>query len=489
MKWVLITFVFLATALSGRTVFAVCEGESWAIDNANSEQQIYTAQSNYAACLAKHSSKSCRAEADQIDSTDPGTQANHDAFYALTQCYISGIENPTPASRQVPVAGPSEVEICIEKSDAALNDCDMSENSEYKDLINAADQAAKGLQQSAQSSIAAACSQLATISQGANGFLVSYKVTCTTSVNSCQSACSTAEEKAKSNNDQAMKDAIKGAKANCAKAAQRLAGLDNQVAGIAKTQATSQQCAQFVTKNDSLLQVTLAQCKQNPSLQGCAALLGVDCVNPSVASTNLTCICQKTPNDARCGYGKIGAGSGVLGGGTDSTGAGTGIGGSKIGPPDLNDSPGSDPFAQLPEIPGSAPGSGGAPMGAGGSAGMGGSKGANQAPQKKGPAQKSQSKIDTNVLGGYRGGGGVMGFVNRVADAIFGEPKPRRPAGKSNDVNAVDYQKFLPNGQNDPRRDLASQNYPDGITGPFSDNWKKMNNQFIKQASTLLPPD
>jgi hypothetical protein len=51
----------------------------------------------------------------------------------------------------------------------------------------------------------------------------------------------------------------------------------------------------------------------------------------------------------------------------------------------------------------------------------------------------------------------------------------------------VDLKQFLPGGKMDPARGLAGISGPDGITGPNSDIWKKINIRYFSVKHSLLP--
>jgi hypothetical protein len=485
---------------AGPSTSAFCSSQldAWICVNPNSYSNKGTADT-LINCYRNHIPNSCTDRLGDVEFYDSRAASEKDeqeksGYQAMAMgvrqqiidCFIAAEKSqPTEASREEP--GDEVVQACVDKAAKALEDCDMSENSEYKDLMNAADQAAKSFQNASQSSIVGACGSVAKISQAANGFLATYKVTCSTSVNACQSACSEAETsvKARTPANPDAENRVKAAKADCSKSSSRLSGVDGQIAGIVQTQANSSQCAKLTAQGDALPSMpTIAQCRQNPALAGCATVLGVDCLNPSVASSNLVCVCQKKPNDSRC-TGLSVSGLPNVGAGLDGT-ASAKIDTSGFGSPNFDS--GSNSGDAPAFFNGEESLSSGLPkMVAGGSAGLSGQKGINEA-SKKGGKGKPTGNFDTNVYGGYRGGGGPMGPGRPGQSAQPGAAANAAKNGLNNGKgNSVDYTKFLPK-QNEwgPRRAVAS-GYPDGITGPFSDNFKKVNEQFQRQRLSLLP--
>jgi hypothetical protein len=56
-----------------------------------------------------------------------------------------------------------------------------------------------------------------------------------------------------------------------------------------------------------------------------------------------------------------------------------------------------------------------------------------------------------------------------------------------NQKMAVDLKQFLPGGKQDPSRSLAGISGPDGITGPNSDIWLKVNTRYRSVGPSMKP--
>lgn len=121
----------------------------------------------------------------------------------------------------------------------------------------------------------------------------------------------------------------------------------------------------------------------------------------------------------------------------------------------------------------------------------GGSRGANEPPQKQGPGGPGR-KLNANIYSGKYGstmGAGSFGAGGGSgAGGAGGYPgyMNGRPQLGANGQN-VDLRKFLPGGHVDPRRALAGATGPDGITGPYSNIWHKINNRYFSIRPTLRP--
>ena len=68
---------------------------------------------------------------------------------------------------------------------------------------------------------------------------------------------------------------------------------------------------------------------------------------------------------------------------------------------------------------------------------------------------------------------GLGGLWNRFTKAI-GTNKP-------------DLRQFLPGGRLDPNRGVAGSSGPDGITGPHSNIWQKVQNRYKVVSPSLIP--
>lgn len=140
---------------------------------------------------------------------------------------------------------------------------------------------------------------------------------------------------------------------------------------------------------------------------------------------------------------------------------------------DLDGLPGHQPsrLSRMPQQPGGA----GAGVGAGGG---GSAAGANNRNARRG----GRSRFDTDVLKGAQGGagaagarGGANGYPDEAAGlGGNGRGKGRAAAdGAGGNARMVSLQKFLPSRMQ-IRREVANTVGPDGITGPHTDQFKKI---------------
>lgn len=123
---------------------------------------------------------------------------------------------------------------------------------------------------------------------------------------------------------------------------------------------------------------------------------------------------------------------------------------------------------------------GGSPLsGGGGGAGGSGHGGGGGAPD------------DPAVTAGFYGGGvgnGMPGGVPNEGASGSGVPGKRGGANTSAAGNGrTDLRQFLPGGKFDPQRGLAGAAGPDGITGPHSNIWEKVQNRYKVLSPTLMP--
>jgi hypothetical protein len=203
----------------------------------------------------------------------------------------------------------------------------------------------------------------------------------------------------------------------------------------------------------------LSDCSKNPTNPICF----VDCSKPEHA-TKAQCICQKTPNAKGCpGAVAYEAGPGMQTTGNDLTEAPL-----NIPNPNFDGSGGGDGFV-------GGPGSG---LGGGGSGGAGGGSGADSSNGFSGGGKAADGagkigakRLNTDILSGIDGGGGGGGGGGR--------------GGGAKAANSP-YQAYLPGGEKDPARDLASANFAKEVTaGGSKSNWEKITERYQQFRPSL----
>ncbi len=380
------------------------------------------------------------------------------------------------------------IRACQEEINSTSHTCDEKNDSGMAQVANTASQLSLMFGSQTAASIQAACSKMAGLTSAANAAVAAYRMTCSSAINSCKSSCSAAREYAASNASCIDTLAGPGSAAQMVESAdsslERCAAFDNKVqeanqaiANFAGTMQNAAQCASLTAGDSTLPEI----CKTNPTLPGCTNTGPVDCSNPAMAG-NKVCICSKNPTDPSC-LSQSSAGTNVVGGTTDSASRlATSGGGSDI----LGDLPDLPPIAHGKvggggageAIDGKQGGGAGISSLGGGGGGVGGGGGGAAAPED-----------GVQVTAGFYGaGGGSMGGSGGSYGG--GAAGARGIAGNGSSAKAPgqpDLTKFLPGGQFDPKRGVSGMAGSDGITGPHSNIWQKIQNRYRVMAPTLLP--
>ncbi|MBC7372025.1 MAG: hypothetical protein H7326_10690 [Bdellovibrionaceae bacterium] len=401
------------------------------------------------------------------------TQAQPSAPSATT---TEGYANPDPKQCGTEALEKLKSQ-CFSSKAEAIGNCD-SENDE------GISSSVKGLSTLAVGTgVQSACTAVGKALGAANAAIAAYTSVCSDARNSCVSSCSALKRKLEREGDfcfgtypsgRAAKDKLYNEVVDdnytvCqkldAKVQQGVAAVNNTIGTV----TGAQNCAAQVD-------TTLVYCKQNPTAVGCTNSV-TDCSNPSIAASNPICICARNPADASCsqansratdsGMGNADMPSSGLSGGT----AGKGLDGG------LNDVSwqGRDwkPGNSAGEDPGGD--KGGRPIQEGGAGGSGG-------PSVPGSAAE---KAALAVNGGLRGGGGSGG------GGYFGSQEGGQgnaAAAGNQPLGNPDLRNFLPGGKYDPKtRGIAGVSGPDGITGPHSNIWQKINNRYQAERPKLIP--
>jgi hypothetical protein len=391
---------------------------------------------------------------------------------------------------------------CRSNIEETRNSCDEKKDAGMNSVANNASQITVMMGQMSSSSIQSACSKMAGLTQAANAALAAYRINCSMSLDSCTSACTAAKSFASQNagclsaatlmgNDiegggegkvaeaEAEIRTCQGFKSNVAQATQA-------IQNYMSTAANASQCEAL---NNGTGAPPAAVCAANPNYPGCAGAAQIDCSKPEFAATNKVCICARNPNDPQCSSAQK-AGGGV------AAGSGTVDSGSRLA--NKGDGYGSD-GGDIPGLPGIAqgkPNSGGSEGGVDGQQGSGSPLSGGGGGSGGGPGGRSggsgggQEAAALAGGGGFYGGGGSGGRYGGGGSASgSGGAQYGAGMGAANPGTgaAPDLRKFLPGGQYDPKRGISGMGGPDGITGPHTNIWQKIQNRYQVMRSTLLP--
>lgn len=370
---------------------------------------------------------------------------------------------------------------CTDAKATAMNDCDQDQDTGMKGaqstLTNFAVTAG-------QMGIAAVCTKMATLLAGANGAVIYFQQSCDSSRTKCMQTCQASGNSVRSMTGladsymSASRGQVDDAYDACKKLDVKIAQSGQAIQNILSTVTGAQSCA---TNTSSDL---YNYCTQNPTAIGCETV-ATDCSNPTIAASNQICICKANPSASGC----TGAVAKDLNGGyTDSASSTTtpAASGSGIDTDSMlnslkYDGNGMTPSQGTAEDPGGKKG-GAARLGDSSGGGMGGDNGG------KPGASPAALAVNAGFRGGSGGGGGWGSGGGNGGGGGYDRPEQQNPQNP----NGPNLRDFLPNGKLDPKvvnRGLAGISGPDGITGPHSDLWKKVQNRYQVQmeSSKLMP--
>lgn len=372
--------------------------------------------------------------------------------------------------------------------------CDEKNDSGMTGVANTASQLGLMLGQQTSSSIQSACSQMASYSAAANAAVAAYRLNCNNSLGTCRSTCRRLVEFVESNptctiqgyqstvgQNAAVLNNAESKVERCDQFESKVQEATQAINNVANTMQNASRCA---TETSGTAAAIPEICKTNPNLPGCVASGPVDCTNPDLAGTKV-CVCSKNPNDPIC------MNENTQGGGSTYY--------SSTNPGARLNSMGSDfSGGDLPSLPGiehGARGSGGSGEAVdgkmGGSAGISssGDGGGGAAAGAGGGAAEAEEDGSQSVNAGFYGGGGSFGGYGAGGkQAAAGRPGQLGKGAVPGKNGAPDLRQFLPGGKFDPKaRGLAGAGGPDGITGPHSNIWKKIQNRYQVLTPTLMP--
>lgn len=380
------------------------------------------------------------------------------------------------------------VEACRAEIASTENTCDEKNDSQMSSVTDQMSQMALTVGNQTSGSIQAACSNMATVSQAANAAVAGYRLNCSNAIQACNSKCgqlrsyldqnwqcitnSSPDFRSRLNND--VSDMTRTCQSFVAKTNEATKAMQNFLA----TSANASKCSQLTDGTGGDMP---SFCAANPSSPNCLA--AVDCKNPMMAS-NKVCICAANPAAPECLTGRNENSANFQSSfvGSDQYDFSSRLGAQS-----------ADFSTDVPGIPaiamGERAGDSGASLdgkqGGGGIGGGSGGGGGSGAPGS-GDDGGGGSGLSKDINGGFYGGGGGFGAGG---DSYAGSRNAAGVAvgpGKPGDPKSPDLRKFLPSGQLDPRRG-AGMGGLDGITGPHTNIWQKIQNRYQVMKPSLLP--
>jgi hypothetical protein len=386
-----------------------------------------------------------------------------------------------------------QVERCIDDTDEAESStCNYKKNKDTSNFMSMADGIVKALGTTTGMNIQMACTKMKDISQLANGAMLAFKTSCLISQKNCSSSCTAAANMRRDDPRLAGCDArgavnvaLKKFNRTCNALTTTIDDAGAHLMTMYATQLNAQKCDELTTAN---LQ---AYCQSNPNDPMCGTTIA-DCSNPTTAASNTICICQTNPSDSRCGT--TNSASNKISSGSDSSGSsaadGTagglnGLQGANLNLTGLEGDAGFDPSTAGTRGPSAGNQTGG--KGTGRNIGGGDGPAAGSGKQQAGGG--GGNGASTKVLGGYYGGGAgaFMGGGSSGSSGSGGSGYQSSGGSNGNQKMAVDLKQFLPGGKQDPSRSLAGISGPDGITGPNSDIWLKVNTRYRSVGPSMKP--
>lgn len=367
---------------------------------------------------------------------------------------------------------------CEADTQKAVRDCNFEGNSGVQNVMGMAGQLQNAFQQMAAANPQLACSKLGQLSGAASAASAAFNGGCSLAYNKCQTTCASELEQAQTSTNPSAASALENIRRQQRQCQSLASSLNQSVNNIGQFAQMSQSMAFCQTQTgDSWAE----HCQKNPADPFCrTAQKATDCSDPTTAATNTVCICQRNPNDPKCGASNqtnFASKTGTDGtanlddvGGLADFGSGGGI---------------SDPGMAIPN----QPAQGNLNLGSAGSKGVGVSGGGNSGGRGGAAGGTAGSGLNTKVIGGYGvGGRGGSGFSAGASGGggTQGGTYAMNAGGRAGSPG-VDLKQFLPGGQRDPSRGLAGVSGPDGITGPHSSIWKKVNSRYISVSPSLLP--
>ncbi|KYG67151.1 hypothetical protein AZI86_09065 [Bdellovibrio bacteriovorus] len=382
---------------------------------------------------------------------------------------------------------------CESAISSAGGTCDSGSDAE----LNAA-AAAAGKSQNTTSMVQLACSEAGGVSNSAKNALTGFRKRCSSAAESCSSACAELSSFLQNNpscysaiglNQSSAQSLAQSKNASCESYQGKVSEADRAISNYGNTSAGAAACQMATLGGQSAGSAGAASvgilpfCQANPSYPGCSSAASLNCNDPS-QSNNKICVCSRNPNDALC-VGSLNAEhvSSFAGGSVDSSSRISNAANPNTG--DLPDVPGLQ-HAPLP--------SGGDVQGIDGRQG-GAGVGSSTVGSGGGLPKANPEPLDEEFLSGVGSAGGGRGGMLAYARMPSSSGNDGSSVGKKDSTDSKnqmpDLRRFLPGGFADPRGNNGMTGSVrigvDGITGPHSNIWQKIQNRYQIIQGTLEP--
>lgn len=380
-------------------------------------------------------------------------------------------------------------------SDAA-GSCDEENNVSIKNSSTNAQNTTKGSSDAVQQ----ACGQSGEISNSAKSAMTDYRNNCAGALGTCKEACSELKEFLRDNtcwselgfSANSSQEFAESKMNSCESFQSQVDDADQSISNYQNTASGSEACQMASMGTPSAEEASKESekpktfCEMNPAYPGCASK-SADCNDPSQAN-NKVCVCSRNPNNPLCSGGSQSAGNSSLGSSAidsesrlPSSQADLGMGNS----PDI-------PTLSHAKLPGA--GGGEAIDGRQGGASVGSSTvGSGSTPGLGGGGNSEEGDPQVPGKSGTYGGSGGAGSAYGAGGGGSADGSAAGRASSRNGLNHVygnpDLRQFLPGGLQDPKLRMQGNSGVghDGITGPHSSNWLKIQNRFQILRHTLEP--
>ncbi|WP_374029629.1 hypothetical protein [Bdellovibrio bacteriovorus] len=382
---------------------------------------------------------------------------------------------------------------CNSQVDETSYQCDEKNDSGMTGVADTASQIALLMGQQTAASVQAACGKMGDLSQAAQGAVAAYRLNCSNSIKTCRETCDAPKNYVNSNatcfnggagaanNGVYALSRAQSARDRCNNFDSKVQQAQQAIQNYGATAANASQCEEQ-TKGEATPPPDV--CKQNPQIAGCTPAGPIDCSKPEMA-TNKVCVCSKTPTDPMCT--NLGKASDVM------------VGGGSFDPASRLNSGSSDDFGgDIPDTPAISHGklpSGGpgeavdGKQGAGADLATNPGSGSSLAGAGGGRSGAGGGAADNATGGGsgFYGGGSGGGVFGGGGGGARGAAGSYGKVGANGKAPGADLRQFLPGGKFDPRRGVAGVSGPDGITGPHSNIWQKIQNRYQVVSPSLIP--
>lgn len=406
-----------------------------------------------------------KATGEKDDDKDEDSGANAPTESADTQC----LENFD-----------AEVNACEQATLKAASSCDEN-NSAMSNVANMAAQLTLYAGQKSAMGIRESCTKMANLAKAANAALMSYRLLCGNAITTCSTACS-AQLTPKCNNGAESarlageaRTAMAGNLSSCQGFSSKMGQASAAAQNYSEMHANSQSCALLTNGAAATAEI----CSTYPDYPGCANLPKMDCNNPEMAEQTV-CICSKTPTNPIC---KRQADNQVdLPSNINST--------ARL-KPQVQATPLRD--EKKPHIITSWPTSSGGEEPVDGQQGQGANLSSPHLQPGLIKRLKAKNSKEPAVLSGFYGGGAAS--ADKRYEKLQMEENSKT-VGKQNVPTVAarnpDLARFLPGGQHYQNRfrGIAGSTESigiDGITGPNSNIWKKIQNRYRSLQDSLHP--